>query len=288
MTNADLPEGASLRSVAETVKSGDRDRYWSALFAPPELRADLLALYAFNIEVARIPYLVSEPMVGQIRLQWWRDAIDLASAETRTANPVADALAQAISRHELPKQLLQTMIEARLFDIYTEPMSGLPALKTYVLETAGAVFALSCQILGARGDQAERAAESAGMAYGVTALLRALPVHAASGRRFLPVSGIETAIATMGEGSGPDSTSALLRQELKGMRSLARQHLARFREEWPALPQAVRPAFLVLSLVEPALAKMERESFRPLQDIADLPPLYRLWRLWRSAAFGSI
>ncbi len=77
-------------ATAVLVRQRDRDRYWSALFAPKLKRPSLLALYAFNAELDHILALVSEPMAGQIRLQWWRDAVDLASPGTRTGNPVAD------------------------------------------------------------------------------------------------------------------------------------------------------------------------------------------------------
>jgi phytoene synthase len=141
------------RAVRKLVREGDIDRYWSALFVPAALREDLLALYAFNLEIARIPYLVSEPMVGQIRLQWWRDAIELASQNNRSGNPVADRFAAAIRRHDLPKRRLQAMVEARQFDLYTEPVENRAALNSYLDETSGTLFALSAHILGGKGEE---------------------------------------------------------------------------------------------------------------------------------------
>lgn len=273
------PTSADRRAVADLVRSGDRDRYWSALFAPPQLREDLLALYAFNLEIARIPYLVSEPMVGQIRLQWWRDAIDLSSQGTRSGNPVADALAIAIRRHALPKAQLQGMVSARLFDIYTEPMAGIPELKAYLNETAGALFAASLQIAGVRGEQADRTAQIAGLAYGLTALLRAVPLHTASGRVFLPLPSLQA-------GGAPNVTR--LAAELGDVRASARSNLERFREVVADMPATARPVFLTLALVEPTLDRMERPGFQPLRDVADLPPLMRFWRIWKAALSGTI
>lgn len=272
------------RAVAQTVREGDRDRYWSALFAPRNVRTDLLALYAFNIEIARIPYLVSEPMVGQIRLQWWRDAIELSSASTRTAHPLADALARAIRRHRLPKDRLQMMVDARLFDLYREPMAGSAALHAYVRETAGSLFSLSCQILGGSGEKVEMAAEAAGLAYGLTALMRAVPLHAASGRLFLPLPSLQGAEG----GLNPQASDASLRRELGGIANTAHDELRRFRALAGELDPSLRPAFLILALVEPLLARMSDPRFRPLTDVADLPPLYRFWRLWKAAASGTI
>jgi phytoene synthase len=273
------PTPADRRAVSDLVRSGDRDRYWAALFAPRALREDLLALYAFNLEIARIPYLVSEPMVGQIRLQWWRDAIDLASQGTRSGNPVADALAMAIRRHALPKAQLQGMVSARLFDIYTEPMAGIPELKAYLNETAGALFAASLQVLGVRSTKAESAAQIAGLAYGLTALLRALPLHTASGRVFLPLPSLQA-------GGAPNATR--LAAELADVRASARSNLERFREVSADLPTEARPAFLLLALVEPMLARMERPGFQQLRHVVELPPLTRFWRIWKAVVSGTI
>jgi phytoene synthase len=272
---------AERRAVETAARQGDRDRYWTALFAAPAARADLLALYAFNAEVARIPYLVSEPMAGQIRLQWWRDAIDLAAEDSRTGNPVADALALAVRRRGLPKSRLQSVVEAREFDLYTEPMGGVPELKTYLKATAGSMFSLAAQVLGASGADVETAAEFAGLAYGLAGLLRALPAHMARGHRFLPLPALEH----WQPGSTPPPD---LRRQLSDVRDSARRNLQRFREAQGALPPDARPAFLPLALVEPALAQMDRPDFDPLTVTLEQGPLGRYWRLWTAALRGRI
>src|SRR5262245_54981761 len=96
----------------ELVRAGDKDRYLASLFAPDDLRPGLLALYAFNIEVARIRETVSEVMLGEIRLKWWHDAIEGLYAGTRVGHPVIEALAPLISEADLPKQALLNMIAA--------------------------------------------------------------------------------------------------------------------------------------------------------------------------------
>ena len=116
-------------TTAALVRERDRDRYWSALFAPRPNRPALLALYAFNAELDHIPALVSEPMAGQIRLQWWRDAVDFATPGARTGNPVADTLSAAIIQHNLPKDRLIGMVDARVPAMFDDAPADDKALK---------------------------------------------------------------------------------------------------------------------------------------------------------------
>jgi acyl CoA:acetate/3-ketoacid CoA transferase alpha subunit len=109
--------GGASEAVAASARSGEPDRYLAALLAPPSARTHLLALAAFSSELARVPLLVTrEPAMGQIRLQWWRDALEAPQAGARTGNPIADAVRDAMQRCELPAALLRDVIEAREMD----------------------------------------------------------------------------------------------------------------------------------------------------------------------------
>src|ERR1700731_4535360 len=98
------------------VRAGDKDRWLASLFAPADRRAHLHALYAFNLEIARVRDLAREPMAGEIRLQWWREAIAGTRAGEAAANPVAAALLETKTRHRLDEKILADLIEARAFD----------------------------------------------------------------------------------------------------------------------------------------------------------------------------
>ena len=88
---------AALSPVGALARAADYDRYLSALFAPVDSREALFALIAFNHEVARIPEAVSEPMLGRIRLQWWREVLEAVDAgEPARRHEVAVPLADAI------------------------------------------------------------------------------------------------------------------------------------------------------------------------------------------------
>ena len=190
-----MDERDQQEAVRKIARDGDPDRYASALFAPPRARDDLFALYAFNTELARIGEQVSEPQLGEIRLQWWRDALDRAAAGEVTGNPVADAIGRTARRCALSRASLARLIDARSFDVSTKIMPDAGALATYLANTAGALFLLAAEITGAGGRAVEPAAlepvaTAAGTAYGLTGLMRAMPFHATQGRVDLPADAL--------------------------------------------------------------------------------------------------
>src|SRR5882757_5589474 len=115
----------------DLVRAGDKNRFLATLFAPQKYRRALFALYAFNLEVARVRALAREPMPGEIRLQWWRDVFSAAGGGDVRANPVAAALSDTIVRHRLPLSVFTDLIEARAFDLYDDPMATLDELDAY-------------------------------------------------------------------------------------------------------------------------------------------------------------
>lgn len=174
-------------AAAETVRRHDRERYLTALFAPADRRDDLFALYAFNLEVARTRESVREAMLGQIRLQWWRDALD----EIQTGKPprrhaVVEPLAEAIRRHNLPRDAFERILIARERDMDDTPFQTLAELEAYADGTSGAVIALALLILGAQDAEMLARSRQIGRGYALAGLLRAVPFHARQHRCLLP------------------------------------------------------------------------------------------------------
>ncbi len=170
------------------VRAADKDRFLATLFAPAEHRHGLFALYAFNIEVSRVREVVREPLSGEIRLQWWSEVLGGEGRGEVAANPVAAALAAAMTRYALPRERLAALLEARRFDLYDEPMATLAALDGYAEGTASNLIALAAQILnGGRDAGIGALAHHAGLAYAIAGLLKALPTHAARGQLYVPV-----------------------------------------------------------------------------------------------------
>ncbi len=274
-------------AAASLLRRRDQDRYWSVLFAPARKRAGLIALYAYNAELARIAASAQEPMVAQIRLQWWRDAIDLASPGTRTGNPVADALTAAMTAHDLPKERLIAMADARVPEIFGDPPADIQGLRAAVQATEGTVFELAAWILGDRGILTAEAAGHAGLAYGLVGLLRTIPAQLSRRKLLLPPSYFEQRavdIPALYQGKAGANFGAAL-ADLRGASNRAYQ---RYRGLAPRLDPAIFPAFLILTLVKPYLRAMASPGFEPLNSFATINPARRFWRIWRAARLGTL
>jgi phytoene synthase len=122
------------------VRTADRERFLTALFAPAEFRMALFAVYAFNIEIARVREAVRDPLAGEIRLQWWSDALASTARGDAEANPVASALIATVTRFHLPVDTLQAVVAARRFDLYDEPMVTLGELEAYADGASGGLI----------------------------------------------------------------------------------------------------------------------------------------------------
>src|SRR5215207_1362536 len=239
------------------VRDGDPDRFFASLFAPADKRPHLFALYAFSLEMARVREAVSEPMLGDIRLQWWRDALQGEARGDVRANPVAVALDDTIVRFRLPRAALVDLIDARIFDLYDDPMPSLADLEGYCGETSSVLIRLASLVLAEGADPgAADAAGHAGVAYAITGLLRAFPWHARRGQVYIPADvlvghGVTRDDIVSGRG-GPGLISGLAE-----IRSKARDHLQRARRLRATIPPAIAPALLSVALVPAYLRAME-------------------------------
>jgi len=265
---------------AELVRTADRDRFLSALFAPAECRAALHALYAFNVEVARVREVAREPLPGEIRLQWWSEVVNGERAEEAAANPVASALLAVIERHRLAVPALTALLDARRFDLYDDAMARLADLEAYARKTSSTLFAFAAQILaGAEAEATDAVATSAGIAYAIAGLIRAFPLHAARRQLYVPLELIER------QGVEPQDifagrSSKNLRAALAELQAIARRHLFAAHQQIATLPDAALPAFLPVALVRPSLDRLaRRDPFAP----AELSPWRRQWLIWRAA-----
>jgi len=267
----------------DLVRAGDRDRYLSSLFAPDYLRPQLLAIYAFNIELARIRETVSEAMLGEIRLKWWHDAIESLYAGTATGHPVIEALAPAIGEADLPKHAFINMIEARQFDLYDDPMPSLSALEGYLGETSSMLIQLAAMILAPNVARTLADVSGlAGVAMGITGLLRSLPLARARGQCFIPKDMLERHGLTPAHllaGREPEAIEKVLSE----LRSHAAKRLDEAKAKArPITPEAF-PAYLPASLTSLYLARLTKLGARSLDEIADVAQWRRQWALYRNA-----
>lgn len=276
---------------ADQVKRGDPDRYHGALFAPRVVRQRLLALYAFNLEVARIPEIVSEPLLGEIRLQWWRDSIDQIYAGSVGQHEVVTALALAIHSADLPKNLFEQLFQARESDLEEVPFETWPDLVAYMTATSSGLMALAAMILtpGANSEEINAACLPAGQAWAVTGLLRALPYHARRNQIYLPLDLLDTYRVCQADLLAGRMTPELGRL-IGYLAQLARAELALAR---PLIRQlgshtATLPAFLPLALCEPYLRRLEQPHFDPFIHGPGTTLLSRQLRLLWQGLMGRL
>lgn len=178
-----------LSPVGALAREFDADRFYAALFAPAKRREALFALIAFNYEIARLREVVSEPLIGEMRLVWWREALEeIEAGSAPRAHPVVQALDAAQRAAPFSLDPLRRMIDARTFDQHNDPMPDLPALTAYARATGGALAQAMAEALLPAGDHAPvlAAAQSAGTAWALTGIVRSLRIHASRGQLFLP------------------------------------------------------------------------------------------------------
>lgn len=267
----------------ELVRQGDKDRYLSTLLAPDAKRPQLLALYAFNIEIARIRETVSEAALGEIRLRWWADAIEAAYAGEDQSHPVIEALAPVIADTGLPKPALLNMIEARQFDLYDDPMPNLGQLEGYLGETSSMLIQLAAMILDKeRARSLGDISGLAGVAMGITGLMRSLPVQRKRGQCYVPAELLAKHGLTPAHLLAGRDTDAIA-----GVLAELRDHAAKRLEEARALAGSVGarafPAYLPASLTDLYLKRLARIGAGALTEVAEVAQWRRQWTLYRRA-----
>jgi len=259
---------------------GEPDRYLAATLAPVGVRSALAALAAFSAEVARIPATVSEPLLGEIRLQWWRDVLTEGRDGRLSGHPVADAMIAAGAHGRFSADLLEKMIDARAFDLSGAMPESDAELKSYLAATEGSAFLLAMCALGASRTDVEELAASAGYVYGVARGLCRLPMLLHNGGVILPAlrlkdAGIDPARLTSGPG-GAELDSAL-RRLAEAMIMDARSVLAEIRVRARGLARPHRAALLPLAMVEPYFRA--QSSHRIRIEPADVSPVRRVVRI---------
>lgn len=251
-----------LSYCAEAVRRDDPDRFLTALHAPPDRRDALFALYAFNIEVAKVRESVSEPMLGQIRLQWWREAVEEAYGGGPVRHhAVAEPLADVIRDRSLSRGPIERMIDARAFDLDDDPPETLAALLDYAEATSSGLMRLAAEALGVSGDAAtEEAAGHAGVAWALVGLIRAMPHHLRQGRVYLPRD-IEAEFSVDRRAMRALNPAAGLPEAVERLADVARERLAAARALQRDVPAAARPALLPATLADGYLARLRRARY---------------------------
>jgi NADH dehydrogenase [ubiquinone] 1 alpha subcomplex assembly factor 6 len=287
---ANRPE---LSYCADLVRRDDHDRFLTALFAPAGSREDLLALYAFNLEVARTREMVREPMMGMIRLQWWRESIDGIYAGTVRHHAVVQPLAAAVDRHDLSRAHFDRLLGAREADMEDAPPATLSALLDYTEGTSSSLVLLALELLSGhreadgegREEPARAAGRDIGVAWALVGLLRAIPFHARAKRLYLPEdltarAGLQTADVF------EFRPSPQLAEIVRDVAQLAHTYLGKARKQRREVPRRLLPALLPAVLADLYLRNLEKAGYNVFDGRVQEAPPGRAWRLAFSALRG--
>lgn len=264
------------RDVRDAARTYDRDRYLSALLAPGKARDDCVVLAAYLGEIQRVPLMTREALAGEIRLQWWRDAL---AADSASGHPVADALRETVRRRGLDMAAVLAPIEGYGRELYEDGLQDLREFDAYVGETEGAALRLALDIVGIdRGALPPDVLDTGARALALTRLALTLPQHLAHGR--LPVPAEYVRFARDPRGCSAAEAREAARAIMGELAREARTALARFRVQSAGLGREALGAFLPLALAESYLAAALAPGRDVLDAIADISPLSRVWRLW--------
>ncbi|WP_457797400.1 phytoene/squalene synthase family protein [Methylocystis sp. S23] len=249
------------------LRAGDRDLWLASLFAPAPARRHIHAIYAYALECAEAPAKVSQPLLGEMRLRWWADALSDPASDGARAHPVADALIDTIRRFELPLDEVAALAEAHVADLYDDQTPDVATLEDYCRMTSGGPMRWAARILGAPSSPAF---DEAGISLGVARVLRR-----PSGP-FIPADLLAR------HGADIHSNAAPLRAALAELRDMAQARYDSARRAARGLAKG-REALLPAATVPVYLERMARKDYDPLRGLTEPSPLRRQWRLWRAA-----
>ncbi len=270
------PDGSLTSTLPALLRRHDRDRFLATLCAPAARQPALWALLGFNYEIARVREVVSEPVLGQIRLQWWRDALDeIYAGKKPRRHEVVEPLAEALLGCGLDRTLLDGMIDAREQDLAGEPPPDLAALETYLAATSSNLLQAQLAVLGV---EASAAARHVGIAWGLVGLIRALPYHAAAKLLYIPAE-IAQAADLHEQDVYALRPSPALAAALKELGAAAEAHLAAARKLRRHVPRGALPALLLARLATHYLHLLAAAGYDPYTQAVQQPDPLAAWRL---------
>ena len=255
----------SFDACAALVEQADPDRFHTALLAPPERRGGLMALYAFNVEVARAPWVTQEQMIAEMRLQWWADAIDeIFDGKTPRQHEVVGPLAETIGLYNLPRAPFDKLIQERRADIYFDPPSSITAFHDYIDATSSGLMWLAALVCANGCHLDETVIRKVGYANGVASLFCALPELLAHDRKPFP---------------------SMANPDLSKIAKDAFVRLTWARTKRRAIPASVTPALIVAWQSEAFLSRIVSAPDAANANL-QISPFRKRWTLMLRAMIG--
>lgn len=275
-------DDAQFSHCIEALKQSDQ--YAQLLFLPAELRGPAAAILAFQQEIDRIPYLVSEPMPGEVRLQWWREVFLSKRDGEANANPLASSLLATVEKYDLPKEGFVRFLDAKVFDLYNDPMPDRATLEAYLGESESFILQMLALMSGVEHDTIlANACGHSGVALGIANILLRTPFHMDKQQTYIPVDLIEACgidAASWLSTEAPNHVSVY-----QGFVGLGQEHLKKAKLEIVKLPKDKRGVFLSLSCAE-LVFKHASKKTKNLRDPIVISPLSKQWALMKTFVFG--
>ncbi len=260
----------NLSYCGNEVRQYDPDRFATAMLAPPAYRDGLFSLYAFNLEVAKTREAVSEPMLGEIRLQWWREAIEGIYDGTPRRHEVVQPLAKLVADHALTRRYFDDLIDARAKDLADDAPESLETLLRYAEGTSSNLIWLALESLGVRTEAALTAGRHVGIAWALIGLVRAMPFHLAQRRVYLPEELIGRHRVERRDlmELRPEPAIAAAVQDIA---ILARTHLEKARASRGNVSKQALPALLPAALTDLYLRRLASAGYDPFDPSLAVP-----------------
>ncbi|MBL4667616.1 MAG: squalene/phytoene synthase family protein [Sneathiella sp.] len=271
-----MTENTDLSPMSTDVRRYDYDRWLSCLFAPKEARERLFAILAFNIEIARVRETVSEPLLGDIRLQWWRDALKDLSGNISKSHPVVESLHEFNKEHPVDFNLMLEMVDIRAKDLDPAPIETTGDLLVYADMTGGALHQLLYRALGG-GDNSNsiEAVVRSGRSYALTGILRAMPFHAQNGLNLMPTKALADYSLTADTVFKPENRIDFF-EIVKKMTDFAQQELKEAKSQVGHVNKGQRAAILCNALSGIYLKRLENVNFEPADPRMDVGGLRKV------------
>ena len=285
-SSLNLPQ-ESLLAIRDSARAHAYEHYLSALLAPREFKQDLITLAAFVGEIERVPLIVSDAALGEIRIRWWLDWLEGLGGQARRVSPVADALSGVIARRDLPVEVFIDLVEARALELYAQPFTDKASFDDFLIKTSGAASVLAGKILGRCEvrDATADALQELGCAFGAVRQLLRLPHLASRGRWGLYRGDAEIEAAALQDPAELERADAVRRRAVVEARLCLEDARGDLKGEVRSTFRA--GAGLPAALVEPYLRVLEKQEDW-LRSAANISPLSRVWRLWRAQRSGRI
>lgn len=272
---------------AKQIKTHDYDRFLITLFAPKEAREDLFALYSFNYEVAKIRETVSEPMLGEIRLQWWREAIDGIYQGKPRNHEVVLPLFDAIKNKNIAKETFLNIIDARTADIYDENPKTVDDFESYLGATSGNLTRLAAEMIGDGDEKTLSMAYDMGKVWGLVGTLRAIRYHISLNKLSLPQD-IMDQYGVSKRNIFAAEENQNVQNLIKGICGSATNYLEQIANDKKYLSKEVKSIFLLSALSRSYLNMFEKADYNPFAVNEKATMFPRQCRLFFSALLGLV